>query len=369
MELKCSFDVKSFYNNEDFYTCNISLNEITKHYMEIEQIYGEHLNGKTNADVNVLFIHGFLVNTLPTGLIKIFPNIIGISGILAGFFRENRTELKNLEILEVKIVCSKFTTFQDYLSVKYPMFNFQFDYKKIENDSSESLTPFKFFNSPSDTNKTSIFGHCLKTKSVETFQSSHRSYELLQNNLNSHQKNAINNYEQLFLTGNFSDFVIIVNKEKQFQVHKIILAAQSKGFAEMFQGDPNANEMKFEDLREEVVEKFIRYLYTGKLPENNESSMEIFELASKMKVLELKNAMEKIVLTQLDEENAWKVFLLAHKYKSSQLKRAAFNEIKKKFPDRKLPDEMTEDFSSVQQIIELKLKIDAVLAKVSKLKM
>lgn len=169
------------------------------------------------------------------------------------------------------------------------------------------------------------------------------------------------------MAGNFSDFVIIDNKQKEIKVHKSLLTARSGGFAEMFQNDPNANEIKIEDSSPEAIEDFLRYIYTGKLPKNNNNSMEIFALASKLKVPELKFTMEKLILSQLDKENAWKVFSLAHKCESNVLKITAFKEIQKIFPDRNMPEKMADDFITLQEIMDLKVKMDAMFGKVLKL--
>ena len=181
--------------------------------------------------------------------------------------------------------------------------------------------------------------------------------EVLQN------RSLIESLENLLVTGKFSDFDIIINKQKKFKVHKIILAARSEGFAELLQNDPSATEMEVEDLSTETVEEFLLYIYSEKLPDNKKNFMEIFALASKLNVPELKNEMEKLILTQIDKENAGQTFSLAHKYESEKLKIAAFKEIQKMFPDRNLPDEMSKDFSLVQQLMELKSKIDDLLAQ------
>jgi kelch-like protein 24/35 len=160
--------------------------------------------------------------------------------------------------------------------------------------------------------------------------------------LTSHLKNSSKANEALFTSGKFSDFSVIVNKSKIFKVHRNILAAHSQGFAEMFDQDPDEVEMRIEDLSAEAVEIFLRFLYTGKLENFEAKSLEIFALATKLKVPDLKESMLKLVMTRLDESNALKTLSFAHSIGSDELKGAAFEAIKKMFPYRKLPKSMIE---------------------------
>ena len=392
MQLIGAYNLATVYEGNFIYTCRIFPADVTKPDKEIKAIHGIHLNGFTNDSVRIVDFNLSVLNFVPKGLIKIFPNLLCLKIVNCGLKEicgEDLAEFENLERLDIS--SNQLTTVPKNLFVNTPKLKWiSLDNNKIEHISSELFQPIihnkiQHISFLGNTYNDAIFSpgysksvssvaelmriidlRNLKLKSVETFQNHKESNELHQNILTCHQKNIIDNYENLYDTGNFSDFVIIANKQKEFKVHKSIIAAQSEGFAEVFQKDPNANHMHIEDLSLKAVEKFLRYLYTGKLPEDL-NSMEIFALASKLKVRKLQSVLEKKVLSQLDEKNALKTFSLAHKYESSELKRAAFNKIKKLFPDRKLPDELAEDFSSVEEIMELKLKMDAVVAKFSKL--
>jgi hypothetical protein len=154
-----------------------------------------------------------------------------------------------------------------------------------------------------------------------------------------------------------------VNKSKKLQVHKCILAAQSEVFEEMFKKDLKLTEMKVEDLKPEGIEEFFRCLYTGEIDESTKASMEIYALASKLKIPQLKIESEKIILNKIDESNAWKAFSLAHTFESNALKLGAFKEIEKMFPDRRLPPCLIDDLETVKELIKAKEKIDALLKK------
>ena len=378
MELNCDFGTKQFKNRispYEWYICWITSAAITKPDTKIKTVHGKHSDGNTNDDVQSIGFRDTVVNFIPKGLTEIFPNLICLHINKCGLkeiCREDLVGFENLEYLEIEY--NKLTSLPDDLFLNTPKLKWiSFTGNKIESMSSNLFKPIinneferiKFLSNskinalynPGHSKSVSsvaelmriIDAKCSKPKIIET----------------SHSENFIKNSENLFMTGHFSDFVIIVNNQKEFKVHKNILA-QSKGFAELFQNDPTATEMKIEDLSPKAVEEFLRYLYTGKLPKNNENSMDIFALASTLKVPELKNEMQKLILYQLDNENAWKIFSLAHKYESNELKIAGFKEIQKMFPDRYLPEKIADNFSMVQEIMDMKVKMDAIFGKASK---
>jgi BTB/POZ domain len=136
------------------------------------------------------------------------------------------------------------------------------------------------------------------------------------------------------------------------------LAIQSDGFAEMFKNDKNVSEMKIEDLSTEAVEEFLRFLYTGKLSNQTNNLTEVFALASRLKVSELKSLTEELIAANLDDKNVVKMFNLGHRYESETIKIAAFEEIQKMFPDKKLPNNIIENPEKLSSLVELKLKFE-----------
>jgi hypothetical protein len=70
----------------------------------------------------------------------------------------------------------------------------------------------------------------------------------------------------------------------------------------------------------------------------------------------MKLLIEEIIVKYLDEANAYKVFILSHRYKSENIKFAAFEEIKKK-----LPESLIEKPDKVRELIEAKQKLDLIL--------
>ena len=64
---------------------------------------------------------------------------------------------------------------------------------------------------------------------------------------------------------NFSlseDFTIKID-EKEFKVHKLILAARSPTIAEMIENNLDANELNLVDLSVEIFEKILEFIYVS----------------------------------------------------------------------------------------------------------
>jgi hypothetical protein len=72
------------------------------------------------------------------------------------------------------------------------------------------------------------------------------------------------------------------------------------------------------------------------LGSNEGNAIEVFAIASKYDVKLLKERTEKIIVTKLNESNAVEVFCLGHLHNSNVMKRAAFGEIEKMFPETDL---------------------------------
>jgi BTB/POZ domain len=87
-------------------------------------------------------------------------------------------------------------------------------------------------------------------------------------------------------------------------------------------------ELKIEGLSAETVEEFLRFLYTENLTETKKDFDELFALSSKMKVEKLKTISEQNIIDDINETNAFEIFF----------KKSAFDQIKKKFRFRRLPD-------------------------------
>ena len=61
----------------------------------------------------------------------------------------------------------------------------------------------------------------------------------------------------------FKDFSIKI-EDREFKVHKFLLAARSPTLAEMIKNNPDADELQLVDISVEIFEKILKYLYVSK---------------------------------------------------------------------------------------------------------
>jgi BTB/POZ domain len=136
--------------------------------------------------------------------------------------------------------------------------------------------------------------------------------------------------KDLWNTGNFSDFTIETEKKEYF-VHRTVLSIQSQVFAATFKTDMKENKtgrMKITDFSSEAVKEFLSFFYCGSIPQKN--AMEVFALAVKYDVPELKIISEKYVILNINDENAMEVLKLGILYESELIKQKAFQHVKRK---------------------------------------
>jgi hypothetical protein len=133
----------------------------------------------------------------------------------------------------------------------------------------------------------------------------------------------------------FADFKFIV-KGKEFKVHKNILAAASPVFLKMFTTDMEESrkgECKIDDFNPETFEEMLRFIYSGKLPENvKDPSIDLlYEIAHFYEIKGLKEMCKLGIKVELSQENALEMFKLACMYDDDlkDLKIAAWNTVKR----------------------------------------
>lgn len=388
MELSGKFiHYSSCYGSRGGYKCYVSSALITQPLTEIKAINGDNWRG--NDALQALSISG-TVNYVPRGLNLIFPNLARLS-IYVGELKEiSREDFIGLEKLEEVNFCSNdLTSLPDDLFVNMPNLRWiKFERNKIEKMTSKLLEPIMnnklqtvsfignkkidaFFQIKTGRRGNSIFtersvntiedlmqiidDQCHEPTIAEIYGKEVKSEESKQKLFMMHQVNSTEGFHKLLLTGEFSDFSIITRGSTKFQVHKCILAAHSAVFSEIFRNDANATEMKIEDSNAESVEELLRYLYTGKLTSDAKTVMHIFALAKQFKVFEVQEIAEKMILSTMNNLNAYEIFTFGHSHKSEKIKKEAFEEIRKIFPDKNFADSLVDDVQAVKEKIDEQL--------------
>lgn len=130
----------------------------------------------------------------------------------------------------------------------------------------------------------------------------------------------------------FSDFSFFV-KEKEFKVHKNILAAASPVFMKMFtteMEESRTNICRVEHIEPEVFEKLLECIYKGKLPDDfSVYAREIYAAADYYGLDRLKELCKTEAYERLTAANAVETFNWACRYNMDDLKVEAWEIVKR----------------------------------------
>uniref|UniRef100_A0A0K0EWN4 Speckle-type POZ protein-like (inferred by orthology to a human protein) n=1 Tax=Strongyloides venezuelensis TaxID=75913 RepID=A0A0K0EWN4_STRVS len=129
-------------------------------------------------------------------------------------------------------------------------------------------------------------------------------------------------YENLYDPSSFYDCVIKV-EDKEFKVHKTVLAARSSVFHDIFTSASDESqiyEIKIKDFNVEVVEKMLKYIYTGEVSDIQNMANQMFEIANKYELDRLKSISEQSMCNSLNTDNVLERFALSDKYPTERLK-------------------------------------------------
>lgn len=145
---------------------------------------------------------------------------------------------------------------------------------------------------------------------------------------------------ELWKSGRYSDFTIIVG-EKKFKVHKTILSMQSSVLAKIIENNSEATEIKLDEFSQSDVEALLQFIYTGEVYEGG-NTMNQFSIAQKFQVGRMKAAYKQKLRDELDNSNAFDIYMLAHRHSVEGLKRSAVETIGSMF-EESLTEELTND--------------------------
>jgi Leucine-rich repeat (LRR) protein len=366
MDIKCEYKTLKWADDKERYSCFVTTASITNPNISIKAFIGNHVTGKTNEDVEGILFQNTKVEYFPRGLHLFFPHLKCLKIINCGLKKIFRRDLNGFEnLVELDLDNNQISTLPRNLLVNMKQLKiFIVRNNKLEFVSSQMLQPLV----ENKASRVSFFGN---PKINDYYNSKHSlssvvSLEALMKQIDEKCNKPIENphdddfYEfqkdftiKLWETGKFSDFVVIAaERQKEFRVHKSVLGLRSSAFEEMFENNPDQTELKIESLKVESIEEFLRFIYTGKTSEKF-NTKEVFALAAKFKVEALKCDCEEMILNELDRSNAFKTFYLGHRYSSHDLKRSAFEEIKKMLPYITLNENLIDEPEEMKKLEEM----------------
>lgn len=150
------------------------------------------------------------------------------------------------------------------------------------------------------------------------------------------------------------DFTIKI-ENRQFRVHKFILAARSPTFAEMFRDDPKTKFLKLDSVPPKVFEKILEFIYTDKVPNDGTLSnfLVLFKAANFLRIEDLIIHAAEKYSENINNENVLEVLKSSEAYNDKVLKDKIFERIKKIYPRIPFKDEWRMDFKKVSMAIDL----------------
>lgn len=329
---------------------------------------GTHAAGRSNKNVKALLFKNVTVHYIPRNLSTIFPNLHYLL-IAKCYLKEVTVEdmagLERLEIFWVpdnNITTVPVDLFQNMPHLEQVGFSRnliqKFDLKALK-PIENTIKYFSILDNPGISDKfekrVNEFGDFIKrleltelnkesssnlrvmSERLETLEkeSMHLSEQLKLAKTQIEKAEAIDRrFEHLFTTEKHSDFTIKV-RDKEYRVHKSIIAAQSSVFDKLISENPGVATESFDNIRyfsEEAIDEFIRYFYVKEDP-SQKNVLHLLELSVEFDVPELRSKSETIANQGINPENALECFNLAVKRSLPSLKRASFDAIKKAHPE------------------------------------
>ncbi|XP_057334006.1 speckle-type POZ protein-like [Microplitis mediator] len=144
---------------------------------------------------------------------------------------------------------------------------------------------------------------------------------LIENEFKFSKRRIVDDLEELFDSKLKSDVVLIVG-DKKIKAHKSILIARSPVLAAMFMHNTvenKNNEINIIDIKAEIIEKMIKFIYTDKVENIDDDAEYLLEAADKYQVQMLKELCEKSLSKSVTTENAVKIMILADRHNAKQL--------------------------------------------------
>lgn len=165
----------------------------------------------------------------------------------------------------------------------------------------------------------------------------HKTTTIIKENLETTPKlNVIANLKKMLESGDHSDVTLVLG-EKKYKLHKNILSARSKYFAEYFKENPDATTVTLADnVSPKLFDILVNFIYTAdaEMLDNDADIIQMFGLGHQYDVSDLKEIYECMLETRVNHENALHLFCCALKYDSCHgLKKRAFDVIQRSYKE------------------------------------
>ena len=375
MELKYKLENQKWtIGLNSLYTCEVTDAIITIPGFIIESsLKGTHANGMSNKDVEALKFANSSVDFFPRGLGRIFPNLKVLQIYNCGLGEISRPDFIGFSSLEVLCLSrNQLKSLPDDLFADMPRLSFVYlGENLLERLSSKFLEPIKHNlmilwlqgNPLMNENFHLSRGSDLKAFMRKLDEAHLPPIEALTVSHMKHEQ-RFQKEEEFFELGKLSDFKIIVG-EKEYKVHKFILASQSSVFEKIFTNKAEGGVQTIQTINsmanfnEKVFEDFLRYFYNGGVIRNEENVVELFELSVEFNVTNLKSECEELLLKTLNEANVIEIYNLGYQNGSEKLKRGALRTIQEIIPGTS--DDLIHEKDLLNELITTKRRYNEIV--------
>lgn len=263
MEVQCEYQLGQLDNDfKSKYLCTVKNVNIVAANTRITKFIGNHVNGKSVADVDELVFLNTTVEHIPCGLNIIFPqlNVLRIENCgLKAICQKDLLGLENLTTL--KLPSNQLTSLPSNLFTKMEnLRKVSFKCNKLKYLQLDLLKPMIEKAHEIDLREntsvcyygTESLYYSREKSQVMFYQSINSNFEKpIEDEINGKfVENLTKGIKQLWSSNQHSDFTVTVGKKK-FSVHKNILCVQSSVFAAIFDID-----MKEKQQSELIIEDF-----------------------------------------------------------------------------------------------------------------
>lgn len=363
--------MKVYFCSSELYQCNISQVLITERGQIVEGINrGRHEAFQTDEDVRVILFFDSTVFYFPQGLSNTFSNLTHLVLVDCGLKEITKNDLAGFQNVEsLTLDNNQLRSLPADLFTDLPKLErVSFNNNQLQNLSAEVLKNMSVKLRTANFNKNPCIdaSYCAH-KSVMVNNLEDLSDFVKIHRLEKKQKEQLTSrvtkyFRSLWGCVNFSDGVIscdseIKGFEMTFNVHRIVLSTNCPTFESNFMY-LKANCMKpiirLNGYRKNDVETMLWYLYTMeiKIDEKN-SAMDIFRLAKSLDLPDLMAAAEKVITRTIDSTNAFSTVVFGNKFKSEEIKRVAFQEVRRSVPSVPFDENLMNNPEDLKKIIDV----------------
>merc|ERR1719300_1040819 len=148
---------------------------------------------------------------------------------------------------------------------------------------------------------------------------------------NFHHKKLSQDFESIINSQEYSDIAVTCGN-KEFKCHKIILTCRSPVFKTMLESNMKEKEtgsIEIKDMKLEVFEDLLKYIYSGEAPNIDEHAEELFAAADLYQLEHLKELCEVKLCAGIKITNCINLLVLGELHHASTLKATALKFVSK----------------------------------------